>query len=163
MSEQQSSHGGAEPKPDPRTVELIHETVVRQIQAQSAFWDALDSKAYGLLTAGAAILGLASLAKGENSIFLILGAVAFAFLAVVAIYASWPRDFYGPASSRELFEKHRQRPPEELRLAIVETAALVSAPHNSEVLSRKARLVIAAMALISLEVAFIALWVLSGA
>jgi hypothetical protein len=149
-------------QPDPRTVELVHETVVRQIQTQASTWDSLDAKALGLLAIGGAFITLGSLAPGTVPVALVVAAVAFLCVAGLSLATVWPQDFYGPASTQELVEQHLHRDRDALLVAIVRTAALESARHNAAVMSAKAQLIAAGLVALGVEAACVAAWVVSG-
>jgi hypothetical protein len=148
-------------QPSP-TVELVHDTVVRQIQMQASSWDGLDAKALGLLAIGGALVTLGSLAPGTASVALVIAAVAFVCVAGLSLATVWPRDFYGPASTQELVEQHLHRDRDALLVAIVRTAALESARHNAAVMNAKAQLLAAGLVALGVEAVCISAWVVSG-
>lgn len=146
----------------PETVAVMYEALQQLVLKQAADWSSMDAKAFQVLTAGGVVLGVASIGGAGWAPWFVLAAAAFILVSAGSLAAVWPRTFRNPFDARRLFDEHWMEPPEDLRYAMVYTAARQAAPANSAALRRKSAFVTAACACFAAEAVFIALWAVSA-
>lgn len=119
--------------PPPETVDFIFEQVLAYPDAQTADAKDLDSKAFQVIGLGTVVIGLANLVRSDVVIatgLLIASLLAYAALATLVLWTIWPREFYRPLNPTELWQRHWQDDPRDLKHAIIDSVAKITERHQ---------------------------------